>query len=102
MSLSPSAVDFEIRTLPENDIDVMDGVLRMFIAQLESRRNFEVVQAYLRLFLNIHSDSLIRNGAEMADALEKLIAVQKETWTGLEGLIHTNLCMINYTTGIHI
>ena len=101
MSLSPSAVDFEFRTLPENDTDVMVGVIKMFTTQLESKRNFEVLQAYLRLFLNVHSEALIRNGADMAAALEKLLSVQNEAWSGLEDLIHTNLCMINYTTGIH-
>ena len=31
-----------------------------------------------------------------------LAAAQKQVWAGVEALVNTNLCMLNYTTGIRM
>lgn len=75
-SLNPSAIDLELRALymlpyvpdhaPEDAAEeVVEGLqpLKMFLrcitARLRSKRDFELVQAYLNVFLRIHGDVLV-------------------------------------------
>lgn len=67
MKLSPSAVDVEMRSLCMNDVDTeglsfLRAMILMFTSELQSRRNFEVLEAYLNRFLTIHNEIL---GKEM-------------------------------------
>ncbi|SRR6266404_2839171 len=74
-SLSPAAVDLEIRTL----VTVQD--LRIFLnalsQRLKSRCDFEAIQTYLNLFLRVHGEILIQS-AELRCDLEALLSLQKK------------------------
>ncbi len=74
-SLSPAAVDLEIRSL----VTVQD--LRIFLnalsQRLKSRRDFEAVQTYLNLFLRVHGEILIQS-AELRSDLEALLLLQRQ------------------------
>ena len=103
LGLAPSAVDLELRSLSAAD----DGrtlalMMDVFTQQLDEhhRANFDVVETHLRLFLKLHADTLIRLGDKLRDHIAALAAAQKHVWDGVEALVNTNLCMLNYTTGI--
>lgn len=74
-SLSPAAVDLEIRSL----VAVQD--LRIFLNALsqclKSRRDFEAVQTYLNLFLRVHGEILVQS-AELRSDLESLLLLQRQ------------------------
>lgn len=103
LGLAPSAVDLELRSLSAAD----DGrtlalMMDVFTQQLDEhhRANFDVVETHLRLFLKLHADTLIRLGDKLRDHIAALAAAQKHVWDSVEALVNTNLCMLNYTTGI--
>ena len=55
-TLGPSAIDLEIRSLtPEagGSVVVMTAFLKFIRAVLQTKRNFEIAQAYLGLFLKV-------------------------------------------------
>lgn len=54
--LGPSSVDAEFRCLgPESggDFALMKNILDFFIVQLKQRKDFELVQGYIALFLKV-------------------------------------------------
>jgi len=74
-SLSPAAVDLEIRSL----VTVQDlGIFLNALSQrLKSRRDFEAVQTYLNLFLRVHGEILVLC-AELRSDLEALLLLQRQ------------------------
>ena len=105
LGLAPSAVDFEMRSLPPSaDGRMLALMLDVFTQQLDEhhRANFDVVETHLRLFLKLHADTLIRLGDVLHEHIAALAAAQKQVWAGVEALVNTNLCMLNYTTGIRM
>ncbi len=57
-SLSPSAIDFEFQTLSlEKDCIQLIMVMQMLEDQLETNRDYELVQAYLNVFLKVNNNN---------------------------------------------
>jgi hypothetical protein len=53
-SVSPSAVDFELRSLSyEDDGEELELVLLLLKDQMEANKNFELVQAFLNVFFKV-------------------------------------------------
>jgi len=74
-SLSPAAVDLEIRSLVTvQDLSIF---LNALIQRLKSRRDFEAVQTYLNLFLRVHGEMLIQS-TELRGDMEALLLLQKQ------------------------
>eukprot|EP00043_Microstomoeca_roanoka_P019431 m.218630 g.218630 ORF g.218630 m.218630 type:complete len:933 (-) comp16994_c1_seq1:59-2857(-) len=91
-----SAIDAELRSLSGDDGGKQfEAMLHFFQSLLTSKQNYELCQAYLHLFLTVHTAEL-----GQFPRLEPLIAaVQKqhrEAWTELDGLFQHALCMITY------
>lgn len=60
--LNPSAVDFELRSMTlDNDLAEPRYFLEAIECLLKQRRDFELAEAYLNLFLKIHGDILVAN-----------------------------------------
>ena len=54
--MSPSSVDMELRTLSPDaggSLQAMETFMKFLLSQLKSSRNFELVEAYLGLFLKV-------------------------------------------------
>ena len=66
-SLSPAALDIEIRSLMNHHSVFINALIR----RLHSHRDFEAVQAMQNVFLKVHSDFLIGN-VEMGEDLRRL------------------------------
>ncbi len=94
--MSPSSIDAEVQLL-SIDQDFLDHqmFLRMVIHQMESNRDFEVVQSYLRLYLKYHTDVCLANGT-LLELINQLKSLQHERSERLLRLLHSNLCMIQY------
>ncbi|XP_055056908.1 WD repeat-containing protein 36 isoform X1 [Misgurnus anguillicaudatus] len=96
--LGPSAIETELRVLsPEmgGDVRVMQSFLKMISSVLQSKRDFDLAQAWLALFLKLH----LRLIAEHPDLMEEAESVSqqvKESWLSLQTLLHQNLCLLSY------
>ncbi|KAF9583486.1 hypothetical protein BGW38_009350 [Lunasporangiospora selenospora] len=61
-TLNPSAVDFEVRSMSlENDLSELRYFMEAIEYLLRQRRDFELAEVYLNLFLKIHGDVLLGN-----------------------------------------
>ncbi|KAI0054018.1 Utp21-domain-containing protein [Auriscalpium vulgare] len=87
-SLSPAAVDLELRMLVT--LDALRLFLHALTQRLHSRRDFEAVQTYLNVFLRMHGSELVSN-SEMRDDLEALLALQKRESDRVLELIASSL-----------
>ncbi|XP_060608574.1 WD repeat-containing protein 36-like isoform X2 [Ruditapes philippinarum] len=97
-SLGPSAVDVEIRSLaPEmgGSVVVMCNFLQFVQSVLQTNKNFEIIQAYLGLFLKVHSE-ILSSEPEVVKELEKLSDLQSTSWCTVQDLFNQTLCLVNY------
>ncbi|KAL7423168.1 rRNA-processing protein utp21 [Cryptotrichosporon argae] len=95
-SLSPSALDLEIRSLV--DLAHLAAFLRLVAARLAQKRDFEAVQAFLRVFLDVHQDVLVAN-AEVRDALEDVRHRQRGESERLRELVSYSLGTLAFLRG---
>ncbi|XP_040573506.1 WD repeat-containing protein 36 [Lepeophtheirus salmonis] len=94
----PSAIDIEITSLaPEGggSIQLMVQFLKMIIAALKTNRNFESIQAYLGLFLKLHSDTIMEK-EELYNMLEEIMSLQNSKWKNLRKNLEGNLTLIDF------
>lgn len=76
-SKGPSAIEVEITSLSPlggGSLELMNKFLKLVLCTLKSRKNFEAVQAYLGLFLKLHSDIII----DSPDMIETIAEIQSE------------------------
>ncbi|KAF7294751.1 WD-REPEATS-REGION domain-containing protein [Mycena indigotica] len=92
-TLSPAAIDLEIRSLV-----TLDSLTRFVVAltyRLRSRKDFEAVQAFQNVFLRIHSDVIIEN-PELEVALHELQETQRKESERVLGLIASSLGTLSF------
>ncbi|PIK61910.1 putative WD repeat-containing protein 36 [Apostichopus japonicus] len=96
--LNPSATDTEIRSLDPiggGSHIAMAIFMKALIDWLQSNQSFEIVQAYISLFLKIHGDEISRT-SELVELLESLLGEQEKSWQRLQGQFNQTMCLINY------
>ncbi|CAI9103007.1 OLC1v1001416C1 [Oldenlandia corymbosa var. corymbosa] len=106
-SLSPSALDMELRMLQViDDIDELEPdekpelyfielLLDYFVHELSSRNNFEFIQAVIRVFLKIHGE-IIRHNPKLQDKALKLLEIQSTIWQRVDKLFQSTRCMLTF------
>ncbi|KAJ2550053.1 rRNA-processing protein utp21 [Coemansia sp. RSA 1933] len=95
--LGPSAIDVEIRTLPLDDnLRAVKAFMRAATAQLQSKRDFELAQAYVHVFLGVFADIIKANMLELEPLLVELRAVSRAQWATVDGLVRYSACMVEY------
>ncbi|RLN46233.1 hypothetical protein BBJ29_007619 [Phytophthora kernoviae] len=105
-SLSASAVDVEMSTLCMGDFDedgkkLLGWFLDFLREEMRTRRDFQVLQAYLNRFLKLHEELLVSNPKLLAQ-VDELGAVQQQQWQHLQKLLHNNLCLVQYLSKIQM
>jgi len=99
LSLSPSASDAELHSIGINigtaKTELM-LVIKFFIYQLETNRNFEHIQAFIALFLKIHSDLIIKHSQTLNFHVIKLKELVQDKWSTINSLFQSNLCLIKF------
>ncbi|XP_053330329.1 WD repeat-containing protein 36 [Spea bombifrons] len=96
--MGPSAIDAELRNLvPEGggSVEVMQSFLKMIGSMLATKRDFELAQAYLALFLKLHL-RFISSEPRLVEEVSTLSASLQETWLNLQTLFNQSLCVLNY------
>lgn len=123
-TLGPSAIDVALSTLCQGMHDLDDGLVLLYLASLwlleciESRQNYEAVNAYLHRFLTIHlavianiedesqnrgmmneagqSEEIAQSRADLLDAISKLRTAQREADDQLRGKMQNTLCLLRH------
>ncbi|XP_040613975.1 WD repeat-containing protein 36 isoform X2 [Mesocricetus auratus] len=96
--LGPSGIETELRNLSPDDggsVDVMQGFLKMIRMMLDRKRDFELAQAYLALFLKLHL-KMLPSEPVLLEELVKLSSQVEEDWTHLQSLFNQSMCVLNY------
>ncbi|KAI8323790.1 YVTN repeat-like/Quino protein amine dehydrogenase [Martensiomyces pterosporus] len=95
--LNPSAVDLEIRTLPlDDDLRAIKSFIQATTSQLKSKRDFELAQAYLQVFLGVFADIIKANAGDLEPLLAELRKECKVQWSTVDGLIRYSACMVDF------
>jgi len=106
-SQSVTQLDLNIRMLniieevPEN-FDESDDLLFFlnFIEKgISSQKNFEISNALLNLFLQLHGSSLA-NRKDLNPIVVKLLHSTQKSWSSLGALFQNSLCLLNFFTGV--
>ncbi|XP_064624692.1 WD repeat-containing protein 36-like [Lineus longissimus] len=94
----PSMIDMEIRSLsPEGggSVHLMSQFMKLIEYVLSTNKNFELAQAYVGLFLKVHTE-LIAAEPDLLEMARKLSGSQLSAWTNLQNTFNQTLCLINY------
>ncbi|KAK7486461.1 hypothetical protein BaRGS_00022262 [Batillaria attramentaria] len=92
-SQGASAIDSDIRSLEGEE--ELEGFLDFVLHVIDSNKDFEIMQAYLGLFLKIHGEDLSAS-THLADKMEEVLKAQSATWKRLQFSINESLCLVNY------
>ncbi|KAJ8034815.1 WD repeat-containing protein 36 [Holothuria leucospilota] len=97
-TLNPSATDMEMRSLMPiggGSHAAMETFLKFLSSWLDTNRDFELVQAYICLFLKISGEE-IADTPSLVALLQELFSKQQQSWTRIEGHFNRTMCLINY------
>jgi U3 small nucleolar RNA-associated protein 21 len=97
-TISPSAVDVDLRALCMHDDDVegilyLRAMISMFARQLATGLDFEVLQAYLHRFLLIHCD-VMRKHPDILDEISDLKFSTDSAGEKFREALQKNLCLL--------
>ncbi|CAO3658833.1 unnamed protein product [Umbelopsis ramanniana] len=96
-SLNPSGIDFEIRSMTlDSELTLLNYFLEAMEYQLRTRRDFELVQAWISAFLNVHGDIIVANPGSIQDRLQNILQSHQKEFTRLSEQIHYGLCLIDF------
>ncbi|XP_065914594.1 WD repeat-containing protein 36-like isoform X2 [Dysidea avara] len=97
-SMGPSAIDVELRSLgPEGggSEEMLHHMMQLLLSQLKTGKDFELVQAYMSLFLKIYA-SHIAESSELVKLAEELLSEQQHVWGRIQQQLDKNSCLIGY------
>lgn len=86
MKMGPSKVDFEIKSMAVDaagSIKLLDKFMKMLIQMLKSKKDFEIVQTYVAVFLREHGSELVKHKS-LRLHLEQLEHQNSLGWQRLE------------------
>ncbi|KAI9255740.1 Utp21 specific WD40 associated putative domain-containing protein [Phascolomyces articulosus] len=97
-TLSPASMDVEIRTMPvDSELNCMNYFVEAIHTMLQSRKNFEMAQAWLSAFSTIHGDIIVANPDNgIHNNLKETLKMQSEEFGRLSSQIHYSLCLIDF------
>ncbi|KAI8160979.1 U3 small nucleolar RNA-associated protein 21-like protein [Colletotrichum sp. SAR 10_86] len=84
-TLSPSTADLELRSLSPEDGGLLNFI-RALTSRLAARRDYELVQAWMTVFLRLHFD-LVMADPELLEALGEWKALQEKEAGRLDDLV---------------
>ncbi|KAK3255007.1 hypothetical protein CYMTET_35797 [Cymbomonas tetramitiformis] len=86
------------RDLAPDDVALLGTVLDFCCAEAATSRNFELVQSFLHLFLQIHGES-VSHYAELRCSAENLKQQLAKSWSGRAGVdqqLQELRCVMSY------
>lgn len=100
-TLSPTALDFEIRNLSLGfDLVEFRALLRAIAWTLGSGRDFEVPETLLNHFLKVHGDVVVDHHADLSDELDAVKDIHSKVWGRIREQLSYARCMIGFAQRI--
>lgn len=97
-SLSPSSADLELRSLSLGEGDDSNELLhfiRALLSRLRLRKDYELAQVWMTVFLRLHSDIIMEQDVLM-DVLEEWKQYQEKECDRLDGLVGYCSGVVNF------
>jgi len=94
----PSAIDLEVRSLgPEGGgtLGLLLQFLKMLTAGLETNLNFEILEAWLGLFIKVHGD-IVAGEEALSNEARSIQMRRAAKWSQLDKEIDSSLCMVTF------
>lgn len=79
----------------EEELADIGTLLNLIIHETDANRNFEFVQALLRVLLQVHGSTLMQD-QHLHAKCKQLLQVLKGTWGQLDGLMQKVRCMVGF------
>jgi len=98
LAKGPSAIDLEIRSLgPEGGgtLGLLLQFLKMILTGLDTNLNFEVLEAWLGLFLKIHGD-LVSSEEDLVAEVRNIQSKRDSKWKQINEEMDSSLCMVTF------
>ncbi|CAO3626997.1 unnamed protein product [Cunninghamella echinulata] len=97
-SLNPSGLDVELRTLTiDSELTYINLFVESIYYMLKTRKNFELAQSWLNVFLSIHGDLIISNPEnDIHNKLKNILTIQQDEFSRLSEKIYYGLCVIDF------
>lgn len=96
--MGPTSIDLELGLLsPTNggSLALCEAFLSFASSQLEKRKDFEIVNAYLSVFLAKGGDVVAKN-PDLSERLEEIRNEESAGWKDLQHQLHQSLCVIKF------
>lgn len=97
-TLGPSGIDFEIKSLaPEGGgtVNVMLQFMKFIVSMLQSNKDFELVQAYLAVFLKSHGD-VIASEDSLKSFMPNVQSCLSIGWNRIQEKLMYNICIVEH------
>ncbi|KAF1842459.1 Utp21-domain-containing protein [Cucurbitaria berberidis CBS 394.84] len=95
-SLPPSAADIAIRTLDNTEPYIeLRTFIHVLTARLRERRDYELVQAWMSVFLRLHGDTIVKS-EELMDGLRKWQEEAKRERERVGGLVGYSVGVVGW------
>lgn len=102
-------IDFEIKSLDvqvvvdegdeeTDEYHLLHCFLEAMKASVNTRKNYELIQAYLAVFLKVHTSTILSNPS-LTEACQELIQ-WNQSFDSLQDMFDESLCIINFIQGI--
>ena len=103
---SPGAVDFELRSLgpwdhkfmSEDDVKNLSSGIKFFSKTIESGLYYELVNAYLSIFLEAHTTAIMES-EQLVRECHALRAALHKTYTRIDDLFNEVQCALSFHSG---
>lgn len=95
-SLSPAALDIELRTLSP---DCFAPFIRVSLFHMRSRKSFELAQAWLNVFVKLHGDMLSRDDT-CRTLLSELLHMHQQEWGRIEASMRFCNCTLDFVRSL--
>ena len=81
----------------DSGLTPLNHLVEAILFMIQTRKNFELAQAWLNVVLTIHGDLIIANpDSAIHSNLKKLLEVQQKEFGRLSEQIHYGLCQLDY------
>ena len=100
--MGPSAIDLELRSLGVEmggSLDLLQKFLHFILYLMSTKKNFELANSYLALFLKFHANTVSLED-ELVNVLEQIKEMQTLSWDHLQLNFNKNLCLVSYLKSV--
>jgi U3 small nucleolar RNA-associated protein 21 len=100
--MSPSNIDVEMRSMSFDmggTSELLEHFLQFILYSLTTRRDFELINSYLGLFLKINGDNVSQDD-NLINIIEQIKQCHLLAWDNLKLSLNKSLCLVSYLKSV--